>query len=67
MLKLDPNFAIAYFNRSCYNALLGNKELMLSDLDKAVKLDDIYIERAKNDSDFDAFRNDTDFIALLNK
>ncbi|MCW4048420.1 MAG: tetratricopeptide repeat protein [Candidatus Bathyarchaeota archaeon] len=67
ILKLDPNFAVAYFNRGCYNALLGNKELMLSDLKKAIELDELYVEMAKKDADFDVYWNDSDFKGILNE
>jgi Flp pilus assembly protein TadD len=64
-LELSPEDAILYYNRACAYALSGRRELMLIDLAKTFGLDDKYREIAKDEADFDAFRDDSGFRQVV--
>jgi len=54
-----------WYDLSCYYALLGLKKEMLIYLQKAIENNPEDISHAKEDPDFDSFRNDLDFLNLL--
>lgn len=68
ILSLDKQNAKAYYNRSCYYALLGegNEEKALQDLALAIKYNpDRYLKLAKDDSDLDSLRQLAKFKKLI--
>lgn len=64
-IELNPDYANAYFNRACAYSLLGEKDKMLSDLRKVIELESKNRDDAKNETDFDAYRDDPDFRRLI--
>ncbi len=66
-VELNPEFASAYYNLACFYAQSGEKKDMLENLSKAIELDRYtdYREMADEDGDFDPFRDDEDFTALV--
>ena len=57
--------ANAIYNLACFFVLIGEKEKALINLESAFIIRPDLIEWSKNDNDLDAFREDTDFKALL--
>ncbi len=64
-LKVDPNSALVYFNKACAYSLMGEKDKMLPDLSKAIELDAGKRDEAKDETDFDRYREDPDFRRLV--
>ncbi|WMJ75540.1 hypothetical protein RCC89_20605 [Cytophagaceae bacterium ABcell3] len=62
-IELNPEFASAYYNMACYQALNNNKKDMLVNLKKSIQLDEYtdYCKMAKEDEDFKSYWNDKDF------
>jgi Flp pilus assembly protein TadD len=60
-----PNEALILYNLACYWSLAGNKRHALEHLARALELAPDYREMIPAESDFDAFRNDPDFQALV--
>jgi len=67
VLSLDKQNAKAYYNLSCYYALMGSKEEnALQNLEQAIKYNpDRYLKLAKDDSDLDSLRNSVRFKELI--
>lgn len=57
----------APYNLSCYYALSNEKENALKYLEESLNVKGVSIEHIEKDTDWDSFRNESDFIALLNK
>jgi tetratricopeptide (TPR) repeat protein len=66
-LKIRPNYALAYYNKACYESLLPNPVIdqIIIDLKTAIGLDIYYLNTAKADSDFDAIKDNLEFKKLL--
>ena len=64
-LELAPNYALAWFNKAGAHSLLGEKSEMLVALKRAIELDPKRKEKAKTDPDFEPYRDDPDFRALV--
>ena len=64
-IEFKPDDASTWYNKACCYSLVGNVELAIEYLQKAMQLDSKYIEMAKTDSDFDNIRSDQRFIALI--
>lgn len=64
-IELDPNNASAWYNKACAHSQLGQKEKMLDALEKAIELNPDYKEKAKTDSSFEPYRDDSDFQELV--
>lgn len=65
IIELEPNIAVAYYNRSCFNCNIEEFEKALSDLEKAVELDSRFKESAKKDEDFEKIRDMPRFKELI--
>jgi tetratricopeptide (TPR) repeat protein len=64
-LAIKPDDQTALYNKACYYSLEGKLELALQFLKQALDLNPSkYQEMAKNDTDFDALRDDSRFQAL---
>jgi tetratricopeptide (TPR) repeat protein len=61
----DPTSPFPYYNKACTYALLNQKDLMIENLRKAIKIDDKFRDRAINDQDFANFSEDKDFKSLM--
>ncbi len=66
-IESKPDFTNIWYNTACTYALLGNKPELLNYLAEAINRDDYYISIAQTDEDFSKFRDDPDFIKLINK
>jgi hypothetical protein len=55
------------YNLACFYALRENKEDALFYLDLSLKKEEIAVGFVENDKDWDSFKNDEDFITVLNK
>jgi len=65
-LEIKPDLQQAWYNKARCYALQGNVEQAIQSLQQAINLNpDTYLELAKTDSDFDSFREDERFQALI--
>ncbi|MCC9606840.1 tetratricopeptide repeat protein [Blastopirellula sp. JC732] len=62
----DPAQPIIHYNLACYWALAKNIRLSLEYLAQACEINSSFRELVGNEPDFDAIRNDPEFIGLLN-
>ena len=60
-----PEVPVVLYNLACYYSLAGEKELALSWLGRALRMDRSFINLVPNEADFDPLRNDPDFAHLL--
>lgn len=65
-VELKPDFESGYYNLACYYGVTNNKEQMLASLEKAISLYEDYKYTARDDDDFEEFKNDEDYLALVN-
>ena len=66
-LKLNPDNASAIYSKAQCYGLQDQIELAIANLKQAIALDRKYREMAKTDADFDGFRSDDHFQALLDE
>ena len=52
-LSIDDSYPNAYYQRSKIYAVLGHEENAISDLEKAIELNEQYVEEIENDEEFD--------------
>jgi tetratricopeptide (TPR) repeat protein len=64
-LRLNPRLAEAWYNKACAFSLWGKKKDALENLNKTIKLDAKYKEKAKTDEDFKNLWEDEDFKRLV--
>ncbi|MBC1197932.1 tetratricopeptide repeat protein, partial [Microcystis aeruginosa BLCCF158] len=64
-IKINPNYANAYYNKACCYGLQNNVELAIENLQRAISLDVEYQDLAKTDKDFEQIRGDERFQSLL--
>ena len=64
-IELDPTYANAWYNRSCYMVKKGEINEALKNLEEAIKLDSANIESSKTDKDFDSIRDNAKFKKLV--
>ncbi|WP_298907843.1 tetratricopeptide repeat protein [uncultured Nostoc sp.] len=65
-LELKPDYADAFYNKACCYALQGDTESAIDNFQKVINLSyEQYLQRAKNDSDFDSIRENEQFQALI--
>lgn len=57
--------AVVLYNLACYYSLAGKKELALSWLGRALRMDRGYVKLVPKETDFDPLRDDPDFLHLL--
>lgn len=55
---------LVYYNLSCYYSLADQRERMLAYLRLALELEERYRDSIPDETDFDRFRDDPDFIRL---
>ncbi len=60
-----PEVPVVLYNLACYYSLAGEKELALSWLGRALRMDRTLMKLVPNEADFDPLRNDPDFAHLL--
>ena len=68
-IRIDPNHANAYYNRACTKCKTNKIKNSLTDLKTAIKLDKIYIDLARedSDSDFKSIKDNKEFRLLVNE
>ncbi len=67
-IKVDPDYADAYYHRACYRSL--DKQPLkdiLDDLKQAIAKDETCREDAKTDKDFESIRDKAEFLEIVNK
>ena len=64
-VELDSDSAIAHYNLACYWALSQQVKLAVLYLSNAFDLNPDYRDYVDKESDFDAIREDPDFVASL--
>ena len=64
-LHLSPDDAIMMYNASCFYTQIGEKQLAIETLDKAIHAGYENFEWIKRDPDFDGIRNETGYIELM--
>lgn len=52
-LEIDDSYANAYYQKAKIYAVLGQEENAVTDLEKAIDLNDQYVEEIENDEEFD--------------
>jgi tetratricopeptide (TPR) repeat protein len=65
MLAADPPHSMLYYNVACAESLAGQPDEAIAHLRRAIELDDTGRAWAKQDSDFDAVRDDPRFQELV--
>lgn len=60
-----PDDPAVLFNLACAESLLGRTDEAIEHLERSVKSDERFRELARNDTDFDAIREDPRFAALV--
>lgn len=66
VIDLKPSYVnLAYYKRANLNALLKNKDAMLADLKLVIAKDPKVKESLEQNKDFDFYRNDPEFLNLL--
>jgi tetratricopeptide (TPR) repeat protein len=70
LIEYDPDYCLAYYNKARIYALMGNTELALENLKKAIEYGKNVVninpgEDAKIEPDFDNIRNEKEFHILL--
>lgn len=65
VISIDSNNALAYYNKGCATASISSEEA-ISLIAKAINLDGMYKERAKDDPDLEKLRRNPDFRKLFN-
>ena len=60
-VELDPNYAEAWYYRAAIYSIKQNREKALSDLTRAIELDDSYKNKAKKREDFKEYWEDAEF------
>ena len=66
-IAISPEYAKAYYNKSCYLALRHEAELSVDSLRQAIRLENKYHTMAERDSDFDSIRDNKLFKDLLSE
>ncbi len=64
VLELDPNEKNIYYNIACVYSLKEMKNEMLKSLKEVIEFDSKHKKMAREDKDFEKYREDPDFIAL---
>jgi len=65
ILKIDQNNGVAWYNKVCFEAKIGNLDNALECLRKTIEIDRRFIEEAKNEKDLAVLRNDDRFLSLI--
>ncbi|HEY9662109.1 MAG TPA: tetratricopeptide repeat protein, partial [Allocoleopsis sp.] len=64
-IELNSNYEIAWYNRACDYALLGDRKQAIENLRRAIELNPENREWAKTETDFDSVREDEQFRSLV--
>ncbi len=64
-IDVDKNCALAWYNRACVFAIQSYKKQALSDLERAINLNNRLLQSAKKDKDFVTLKDDKDFLKIV--
>ena len=64
-LEIDPNYAIAWYNKARLESLRNNFEESIKSLKNAIELDNSLWEKAIGEHKFDNIRNTPEFRKLI--
>jgi len=65
VLKIDPNYRSAWYNKACIESLRNNQEKSIKLLKKAIDLDKKYRDMAKTDVDLNNIKDSKEFKELI--
>ncbi len=65
VIELDANLPEPHYNLACSYARTGDLHTALPHLNRAIRLQELFRDESKEDPDFDAIRDEPEFIALL--
>ena len=65
-LELEPSHPAPYYNLACFYSITGNLDEALTHLRYAIRLDPVYRDDARVDTDLDPLRDLSEFQALVN-
>lgn len=66
-IALDPDYPNAYYQRACAYAVLGFADNAITDLERAVELNEHYVDDIQREKDFESIRDLEAYQALLNR
>lgn len=66
-MKINPNFAPAWFYKACYQSIRGETDNAIVSLKRAIEIDKKFVKMAGKEKDFEKLRNDERFKELLKK
>lgn len=64
-IQIDPEYPNAYYQRACAYAVLGYHDNALTDLQKALELNEHYLDDIQEEKDFETIRDMEAFQALI--
>lgn len=67
LLARQPNHPLGLYNLACYLALDGQRDRPLEMLRRAIEIDDTYLDHARDETDFDALREDPEFRTIVDQ
>ena len=65
VIQLNPEDAGAHFNKACLYSLMGDADLSMAHLEKAIQLNAEFVAFADMEHDFDNIRNDPRFMEMM--
>jgi len=65
VLKIDPNYRSAWYNKACIESLRNNQEKSIKLLKKAIDLDKKYSDMTKTDVDLNNIKDLKEFKELI--
>lgn len=66
-IAIDPDYPNAYYQRACAYAVLGYADNAVADLERAVELNEHYIDDIQSEKDFESIRELEGFQAILSR
>ncbi|RXJ83885.1 tetratricopeptide repeat protein [Arcobacter sp. CECT 8985] len=66
-LNIDDDYPNAFYQKAKANSVLGYSDFAINDLEKALKLNEQYIEEIENEEEFDSLNDNKKFLALIKK
>lgn len=66
-LNIDDDYPNAFYQKAKANAVLGYSDFAINDLEKALMLNEQYIEEIENEEEFDSLNENKKFITLIKK
>ncbi len=64
-IQVDPDYPNAYYQRACAYAVLGYHDNAIADLQRALELNEHYLDDIQDEKDFETIRGLEEFQALI--